>query len=122
MPTERHRMADEACRSCGADNRPGAKFCAECGTPQAATCPVCGAATPSGKFCAECGTALAGTTPAAAGPGATSAPASEPVSERRVVSMLFGDLVGFTPLSESRDPEAVRELLSAYFERARAVV
>ena len=36
--------------------------------------------------------------------------------------MLFGDLVGFTPLSESRDPEAVRELLSAYFERARAVV
>ena len=36
--------------------------------------------------------------------------------------MLFADLVGFTPLSESRDPEAVRELLSAYFERARAVV
>ena len=36
--------------------------------------------------------------------------------------MLFADLVGFTPLSESRDPEAVRELLSAYFERARVVV
>ena len=36
--------------------------------------------------------------------------------------MLFADLVGFTPLSESRDPEEVRELLSAYFERTRTVI
>ena len=36
--------------------------------------------------------------------------------------MLFCDLVGFTPLSESRDPEAVRELLSEYFAVARTVV
>ena len=34
------------------------------------------------------------------------------VAERRVCSVLFCDMVGFTPLSESRDPEAVRELLS----------
>ncbi|MGB6578547.1 MAG: adenylate/guanylate cyclase domain-containing protein, partial [Streptosporangiaceae bacterium] len=37
-------------------------------------------------------------------------------------SVLFCDLVGFTPLSEARDPEAVRELLSRYFEMARAVI
>jgi class 3 adenylate cyclase len=37
-------------------------------------------------------------------------------------SVLFCDVVGFTPLSESRDPEAVRELLSGYFEVARTVV
>jgi class 3 adenylate cyclase/predicted ATPase len=37
-------------------------------------------------------------------------------------SVLFCDVVGFTPLSESRDPEAVRELLSRYFEVARTVV
>jgi class 3 adenylate cyclase/predicted ATPase len=36
--------------------------------------------------------------------------------------VLFGDLVGFTTLSESRDPEEVRELLSAYFAQARTVV
>ena len=36
--------------------------------------------------------------------------------------MLFCDLVGFTPLAEARDPEVVRELLSRYFEAARAVV
>ena len=37
-------------------------------------------------------------------------------------SVLFCDVVGFTPLSESRDPEAVRELLSRYFETARTVI
>jgi class 3 adenylate cyclase/tetratricopeptide (TPR) repeat protein len=46
----------------------------------------------------------------------------QPVAERRVCSMLFCDVVGFTPLSESRDPEAVRELLSRYFAMAGAVI
>jgi class 3 adenylate cyclase/predicted ATPase len=44
------------------------------------------------------------------------------VTERRVCSVLFCDLVGFTSLSEARDPEAVRELLSEYFGVARTVV
>jgi class 3 adenylate cyclase/predicted ATPase len=39
-----------------------------------------------------------------------------------VCSVLFCDVVGFTPLSEVRDPEAVRELLSEYFEVARTVI
>ena len=41
------------------------------------------------------------------------------VSERRLVSVLFADLVGFTTLAEDRDPEDVRELLTRYFEMAR---
>ncbi|HTX25758.1 MAG TPA: adenylate/guanylate cyclase domain-containing protein, partial [Streptosporangiaceae bacterium] len=45
-----------------------------------------------------------------------------PVAERRVCSVLFCDVVGFTPLSEARDPEAVRELLSQYFTVARTVI
>jgi class 3 adenylate cyclase/tetratricopeptide (TPR) repeat protein len=78
-------------------------------------CPSCGAAVSgSGKFCSECGTALA------AAPVATTA--ARPVAERRLCSVLFVDLVGFTPLSESRDPEAVRELLSKYFDQARTVI
>jgi predicted ATPase/class 3 adenylate cyclase len=40
----------------------------------------------------------------------------------RHVSVLFCDLVGFTPLSESKDPEEVRELLSGYFDLARGIV
>ncbi len=47
---------------------------------------------------------------------------SEPVAERRIASLLFADLVGFTPLAETRDPEVVRELLATYFERARSVI
>ena len=43
---------------------------------------------------------------------------ASPVAERRVTSVLFGDLVGFTPLSETKDAEEVRELLSAYFDRS----
>jgi len=43
-------------------------------------------------------------------------------AELRHVSVLFCDLVGFTPLAEQRDPEEVRELLSGYFELARAIV
>jgi tetratricopeptide (TPR) repeat protein len=55
-------------------------------------------------------------------PSAVAGPAGEPVAERRVCSVLFCDVVGFTPLSESRDPEAVRELLTRYFAVARTVI
>ena len=50
------------------------------------------------------------------------APTAGAVSARRVTSVLFGDLVGFTTLAESRDPEDVRELLTEYFEECRAVI
>jgi class 3 adenylate cyclase len=49
-------------------------------------------------------------------------PSFVPVSERRLCSVLFVDLVGFTPLAEKRDPEEIRELLSLYFDRAQAIV
>ena len=38
------------------------------------------------------------------------------------MSVLFADLVGFTTLSEHRDPEEVRELLSSYFDRCRTLI
>jgi predicted ATPase/class 3 adenylate cyclase len=100
------------CSQCGRENRAGRKFCAGCGAPLALACPACGAANePDEAFCGECGHAL--TSPA-------SAPA--PAVERRLVSILFADLVGFTPLSESRDAEEVRDLLTRYFDSARRVI
>jgi class 3 adenylate cyclase/predicted ATPase len=48
--------------------------------------------------------------------------AAPPISERRLVSVLFADLVGFTALSEHRDPEEVRDLLSQYFDRCRTLI
>ena len=50
------------------------------------------------------------------------AAASVPAAERRLVSVLFADLVGFTTLSESRDPEDVREILSRYFDNCRRLI
>jgi class 3 adenylate cyclase/tetratricopeptide (TPR) repeat protein len=49
-------------------------------------------------------------------------PIAVPETERRLCSVLFVDLVGFTPFSEGRDPEEVREMLSQYFDLARVVV
>ncbi len=54
---------------------------------------------------------------------APAAPVHEaPSAERRLVSVLFADLVGFTTLSESRDAEEVRELLSRYFDTSRRLI
>jgi predicted ATPase/class 3 adenylate cyclase len=86
----------------------------------ARTCAACGAPNDAeDRFCGECGSAL-GVEAAGARPVATAPEA--PAAERRLVSVLFADLVGFTGLSESRDAEEVREILSAYFDRMRAVV
>ncbi|MDT7550055.1 MAG: hypothetical protein QOE84_2449, partial [Actinomycetota bacterium] len=108
------------CASCAADNVEGAKFCVECGAPQRpSACAVCGSPLGRGRFCAECGTPV----PGAPATPMSAAPIPPPrTAERRLTSVLFGDLVGFTTLSESRDPEEVRELLSRYFDEARTVV
>ena len=47
---------------------------------------------------------------------------AQPAAERRLVSVLFADLVGFTTASEGRDAEETRELLSRYFETARTLI
>src|SRR4029077_5812628 len=48
--------------------------------------------------------------------------APEPVAERRHVTVLFADLVGFTPFAEERDAEEVREVLTRYFDMARGII
>jgi class 3 adenylate cyclase/tetratricopeptide (TPR) repeat protein len=122
------------CGSCGTENRPGRKFCASCGAPLALGCPACGTPFEAGeRFCGECGSALpqaaasttAGTTtsspPSISGSSAPTV-AQGATSERRLVSILFADLVGFTPFAEERDSEDVRETLTRYFELATEVI
>jgi class 3 adenylate cyclase/tetratricopeptide (TPR) repeat protein len=50
------------------------------------------------------------------------APREEPSAERRLVTVLFADLVGFTAASEARDAEETRELLSRYFDTSRRLI
>jgi class 3 adenylate cyclase/tetratricopeptide (TPR) repeat protein len=84
---------------------------------------MCGAANqPGKKFCGDCGSALAAGAVSVAGMRATATARDLPTSERRLVSVLFADLVGFTTLSESRDAEEVRELLSTYFDTCSTLI
>ena len=117
------------CPACGSANDLGRKFCSACGVRLRVTCPACGTVNaPADRFCGECGAGLAvapgetalAVVPVMARPGA---PSGDGLSaERRLVSVLFADLVGFTGLAEDRDPEAVRELLTRYFDLAREVI
>src|SRR6478609_10632685 len=71
-------------------------------------CPSCGQENPDiARFCLHCGTALAG---------------AAHREERRVVSVLFVDIVGFTSRSEQLDPEDVRALLKPYYEHVRGEI
>ena len=106
------------CSNCGTANADSQKFCGECGTALIAMCPNGHANPPSLKFCGECGAALANVETSVT---ASSTPVEE-AGERRLVSVLFADLVGFTTFSESRDPEEVRAMLTRYFDRAREVI
>ncbi len=114
------------CQSCGTENRVGGKFCDACGAPLTATCALCGnPLRPQARFCDECGAPAAVTgavRPAAGAPARAPTAGAAPVAERRHVSILFADLVGFTALSAGRDAEEVRELLSRYFDASREVV
>ncbi len=97
------------CAPCGAENLEGKKFCKECGAALTAACGSCGAPLAGDeKFWGECG-AVVGDSAATGPPPAVR---EAPVAERRLVSVLFADLVGFTTLSEARDSEDVRELLA----------
>jgi class 3 adenylate cyclase/tetratricopeptide (TPR) repeat protein len=119
------------CSNCGTENRPEAKFCLNCGMRLGLVCPN-GHPVPAGAaFCDECGASVGGTASAAANTGRSTADPGtappgqarpSPTAERRLVSVLFADLVGFTPLSESRDPEEVRDLLTRYFDSSRRII
>jgi class 3 adenylate cyclase len=111
------------CPACGTANEPGRKFCGECGTRLSAPCPACGTPNlPGTKFCGECGTALTDATAPAGAVGVGASTSTTVTAERRLVTVLFADLVGSTTLAEDRDPEETRNLLNRYFETTSDVI
>jgi len=124
------------CLSCGHENRPGRRFCGNCGGSLQIACPSCDAVDEDGeRFCGTCGAEL---TPAPrASPSASAAvtpPARDPLAytpkhlaekiltsssalegERKQVTMLFADVKGSMELAESIDPEEWRNLLERFF-------
>jgi class 3 adenylate cyclase len=100
------------CPRCGATVANNRKFCGDCGTPLPWQCSACGGENPADKrFCGDCG-ATRGAAPDAARPAAAAAAA--PLPERRLLSVMFVDLVGSTAISERLDPEDFREVIAAY--------
>jgi class 3 adenylate cyclase/tetratricopeptide (TPR) repeat protein len=72
-------------------------------------CANCGAANPSGsRFCSSCGASLGDAAP--------------PQEERKLVSVLFVDLVGSTARADKADPEDVRDVLQIYHQEAKQCI
>jgi class 3 adenylate cyclase/tetratricopeptide (TPR) repeat protein len=125
------------CPKCSHENPLGQKFCGECGTRLEVVCAACQTSNPPGqKFCGECGAPMvvAGSASAAVTPVRaerfaspadytpkhladkilTSRAALE--GERKIVTVMFADVAGFTGMSERLDPEDVHGIMDRSFE------
>lgn len=111
-PARRYPPHVLVCPACGAENATDHRFCMSCGGSLAPTCPSCGATVPAGaRFCPSCGSPMeTQPTPLKQRHGA---------EERKVISALFADLVGFTAHTEQSDPEDVRAKLTIYHRHIR---
>ncbi len=95
------------CPRCGKENPAEAQFCMRCGTALYRHCPNCGTSNlPDTQFCLRCGTRLSDAAQV----------------ERRVLSVLFADLVASTPLVVGLDPERTRTIIGEYFAAMREEV
>src|SRR5438876_3862709 len=98
------------CSSCGRAHGAGARFCGGCGRSLAPRCPACGAeGKPDAQFCEACGASLV-------------VSASEEAVARKVVTIVFADLIGSTSLHERLDPESVGRLMDRYYQVVREPV
>ena len=105
------------CASCGRANPAGARFCGGCGTSLAPRCPSCGAEAQAGaRFCISCGAPLAR---AEASGGA--APPDKAIA-RKVVTVVFADLIGSVSLHERLDAESARRFMDRYHLAMTAAV
>ncbi|MER5455769.1 adenylate/guanylate cyclase domain-containing protein [Micromonospora sp. NPDC002389] len=101
------------CDRCGRTAADGDRFCGGCGAELGAVCPHClNPLAADVAFCTSCGTPRAG----------SDRPATIGQEDRRRVSVLFVDLIDFTPYVERADPELVRGMQTGFFSAARRVV
>ncbi|MGH2983176.1 MAG: adenylate/guanylate cyclase domain-containing protein [Solirubrobacterales bacterium] len=104
-----------ACRSCGASNPKGSRFCGSCGASLAVEpCSRCGAENPAGQsFCNSCGAPLGGGLTSDERPLSTTQPEID--GERKQVTVLFADVKGSMDMAEQVDPEEWREIMQRFF-------
>ena len=107
------------CIKCELENRAGRKFCASCGTALPVPCENCGFANEAAeRYCGGCGHPLV-----VERIGGIEAERNvDPEGDRRPVTVLFCDLVGYTHLSSVLDAEDVHALLERFFALVDATV
>ena len=111
---------DKCCQHCAHNNRAGARFCAGCGRNLELDCPQCGAGVPSSaSFCDVCGANL---TFAAGDNARRERNAAAEHLERRQLTVMFCDLVGWTSLSRQCDPEDLRPVIREFQSTCRQVI
>ena len=124
------------CPKCQFENPEGIKFCGECGAKLERLCPSCNSPSPPNfKFRGECGQSL----PQPISPASKDFSFDEKIAkikkylpqgitekilsqrdkiegERKQVTVMFCDMIGFTPLSENLDPETMYTMMDQVYE------
>ncbi|MGE0820624.1 MAG: adenylate/guanylate cyclase domain-containing protein [Candidatus Binatia bacterium] len=111
------------CPSCDFENPEGLKFCNDCGAAFKRRCTQCGFDNAlQAKFCGECGASLVSNVQLSVPSPQHPVPHTQPLAERRQLTVLFCDLVDSTALSEQLDPEEYREVVRAYQQASATVI
>ncbi|MEJ2155145.1 MAG: adenylate/guanylate cyclase domain-containing protein [Desulfobacteraceae bacterium] len=114
------------CPQCKTPLAQTVKFCPHCGLRMGRKCPVCSATVPAdSRYCSECGANLSAIASPAAHEEDVPITGDRMVmnkGERRHITVLFSDLSNYTGLSESHDPEDVKNLLAEILGRGREIV
>src|SRR5206468_8754591 len=109
------------CQSCGHESPATNRFCEECGAMLVRRCGSCGVdVPPTAKFCGACGASLVAD-PASV-PSCVEGRRADGLEARKVVTVVFADLIGSTALHERLDAESVRSLMSRYYGALHAAV
>jgi predicted ATPase/class 3 adenylate cyclase len=116
------------CAVCGASNRFSAKYCSGCGRSLPRICPHCGETVlEKVRFCDQCGKPLDVIQETADKTETASKEIPDIIKkkisyldhiagERRVITVMFADVAGFTALSQQADPEEISALMNRCFE------
>lgn len=116
------------CDHCQFENPEGMRFCGKCSHPLPVACPKCGHANPAGfGVCERCYERLPASpsTPGYKSPGDYTPPflknefLRQPGSfggERKIVTVLFADVAGFTNMSGKLDPEDIHDIMDGCFD------
>ncbi len=109
------------CLKCGFSNPDTARFCAGCGASLASLeCPHClSENAPGSRFCNSCGNSLAVSGQSQEPPGPT---AEQPRAERRLLTVMFCDLVDSTSIVADLDPEETRAIIRDFQSHCRGVI